>query len=316
MSDQVKAKQAQSEWKKAVNWFYSDEEINTKETQKLNTLWEKAQPLTDKELFTVRQITSLSRCNWNLELSIQSLIEAIGKGEEAKIRIGHNYSITNDRWKKAWAYYFTVKSWLPIQGKYTGIPVLMDFCDPNKTIRSHILNLLGKNTKLKELYVELFSYSLEFHLLGRHPDDKAKISAIKAAVDSLINEVTKNDHDKMILAAVQINPAEPSEGKLRWYEVCHHKFFRRCDVILSSIGKNKWRGKFEEKSSEKKDLQELLLNFSLTLESWISNHYINDEFTKKIIELLGEHTSKKLFQVNLLNAFLKGQRETIRQKRY
>ena len=239
------------------------------------------------------------------------MIEAIGRGENANIRIGHNYSITKDRWNKAWAYYFTLKKWLPIQGRYTGIPILLDFCDPNKAIRSHILDLLGKKTTLKELYVEMFSYSLEFHLLGRHPNDKAKIFATKAAIESLINEVKKNEYDEMILAAVQINPVVPSEGKLSWYELCHHKFFRRCDIILSSIGKNKWCAAFKEKGPEREELRDLLLKYSLVLDTWISSQDVTDELIKNNHEVLGDQTSKKLFQVSLLNAFLKGQREYI-----
>jgi hypothetical protein len=311
LSNRFKTKQAESEWKEAVNWFYSDEEIKIKELPKLDKLWKKAQPMTNEELYAVRQITWLSRCNWNLEPIMKSLIEAIGKGENSNLRIGHNYSITEDRWKKAWAYYLSLKKWLPVQGRYNGIPILLDFCDPKKTIRSHIIDLLGEKTTLKELYVEIFSYSLEFHLLGSHPDDKAKIIATNAAVDSLIGEVKKKDFDEMILAAIQINPEVPSVGKLSWYEICHHKFFRRCDLILSSIGENEWRGTFKEKGPEREELKELLLRYSLALEAWISNHEINDEFSKKNHKLLGEQTSKKLFQVSLLNAFLKGQRAHI-----
>ncbi|GAG53873.1 unnamed protein product, partial [marine sediment metagenome] len=209
----------------------------------------------------------------------------------------------------AWAYYFSLKKWLPTQGRYTGFPALLDFCDPNKTIRSHIADLLGKQTQLKELYVELFSYFLEFHLMGRHPDDSPKMLASKAATESLIKEVKKHDYDEMILAAVQINPEESSDGKLSWYEVCHHKFFRRCDITLSSIGENEWRGTFREKGSDKEVLHELLLRYSLTLDAWISKQDIKDEFTKNIHESLGKQTSKKLFQANLLSAFLKGQME-------
>lgn len=307
MSNQDKIKQAESEWKGAVDWFYSDEEIKTKETLKLNKLWKKAQPMTGEELYAVCQITWLSRCNWNLEPIMKSLIEAIGKGERSSIRIGHNYSITKDRWKKVWAYYLSLKKWLPIQGRYTGLTVLLEFCDPNKEIQSHIVELLGKKTKLKELYVELFCYFLEFQLMTRHSDNSTKLLATNAAVEFLNNEVKKYDYDEMILAAVQINPEAQSEGKLRWYEICHHKFFRRCDIILSSIGENKWRGTFKEKSSDREELRELLLKYSLTLEAWISNQDINEEFTKNNHELLGKQTSKKLFQVSLLNAFLKGQ---------
>ncbi|MFW9940848.1 MAG: hypothetical protein ACFFFT_07395 [Candidatus Thorarchaeota archaeon] len=313
MANQENIKQAESEWKQAVGWFYSDEETKTREVEKLKKLWEEAQPMTDKELYAVRQITWLSRCNWNLRPNIKSLIEAIGKGENANMRIGHNYSITNERWKKAWAYYFSLKKWLPVQGKYTGLPILLDFCDPNKAIQSHIIDLLGKKTKLKELYIELFSYSLEFKLMGRHPDDSKKILATNAAVELLINEVKKHDYDERILAAVQINPELLSEGKLVWYEICHHKFFRRCDIILSSIGENKWRGTFIEKSTETEELQDLLLRYSLTLDTWISNQNADDEFTISNHALLGKQTNKKLFQVSLLNAFLKGEMEKLNQ---
>ncbi|MHA2093143.1 MAG: hypothetical protein ACW98F_00680, partial [Candidatus Hodarchaeales archaeon] len=182
MLNQTKIKKVESEWKEAVNWFYSDKEVKVKELQKLDELWKEAQTMADEELYAISQITWLSRCNWNLEPSINSLIEAIGKGERASLRIGHNYSITEDRWKKVWAYYFTLKQWLHPQGRYTGIHTLLGFCDPENIIKSHIVDLLGNKTKLKALYVELFSYFLEFQLMGKnHPGDSAKSIATKAA---------------------------------------------------------------------------------------------------------------------------------------
>jgi hypothetical protein len=313
LSIKTKIKKAESEWKEAVNWFYSEKEIKVKELQKLDELWENAQPMTDDELYSVSQITWLSRCNWNLEPSINSLIEAIGEGERAKLRIGHNYSITKDRWNKVWAYYLTLKQWLHVQGRYTGIPTLLDYCDPEHIIKSRVVGLLGKKTKLKALYVELFSYFLEFQLMGKnHPDDSAKNMATKAAVQSLINDVKKFEYDKMILASVQINPETLSEGKLRWYEVCHHKFFRRCDIILSSIGENEWRGTFKERGSERKKLRELLLRYSQILDSWVSNSSGADELMTTLHKSLGKQTSKKIFQVSFLNAFLKGQSDALR----
>ena len=191
MSNKNNIKKPESEWKEAVNWFYSDEEIKTKEMQRLNKLWEEAQPMTDKELYAVRQITWLSRCNWNLEPIIKSLIDAIRKERNSNMRIGHNHSITNDRWKKVWAYYLSLKKWLPIQGRYTGLTVFLEFCDPDEVIQSRIVELLGKKTKLKEIYVELFCYFLESKLMGRHPDDSTKLLATNAAVEFLNNEVKK-----------------------------------------------------------------------------------------------------------------------------
>lgn len=313
MSREAKRKRVESEWKEALNWFYSNKEIKANELQKLDKLWMKAQPTTSSELYIVSQITWLSRCNWNLEPSINSLIKAIGKGERSKLRIGHNYSITEDRWKKVWAYYLTLKQWLHVQGRYTGIPSLLDYCDPEHTIRSQIVDLLGKKTKLKELYVELFSYFFEFQLMGKnHPSDSAKSIATKSAVESLNNDIKKFEYDKMILAAVQINPETLSEGKLRWYEVCHHKFFRRCDMIISSIGENEWRGVFKERGSEREELQELFFRYSKALEWWISDYEGTDDFSKTICEFLGQQTSKKIFQISLLNAFLKGQTDFLR----
>ncbi|NHJ50009.1 MAG: hypothetical protein FK733_19610 [Asgard group archaeon] len=307
MSNKDKTKQAESEWKQAINWFYSNEDIKMKETSKLNKLWKNAQPMTENELYLVRQISGLSRCNWNLEESIKSIIEAIGKEERATIRIGHNHSITNNRWKKAWAYYLSLKNWLPTISRYTGFPVLLEFCDPDNVNQKHVENLLGKQTELKILYVELFAIFLEANLMGRYSEESAKMIATKTTVESLIHEVKKHGYDEMILAAVQTNPETHSEGKLSWYEVCHHKFFRRCDLTISSIGENKWRGTFKERSSEGKEIQELLLRYSSAMEAWISNKDVIDEFIISNIELLGKKSPKKIFQVNLLNAFLKGQ---------
>jgi hypothetical protein len=297
LSKRDRTKQAESEWREEVNWFYPDKETKIKEVQKLGKLWENAQPMTREELHAVRQITWLSRCNWNLEPSIRSLIEAIGRGNKAEMRIGHNFSITEDRWKKVWAYYLALKKWLPALGQYTGIPVLLDFCDPNKTIQSHIIDLLGIKTKLKELYVELFSYSLEIHLMSGGPDDLKRLIARKSAVESLTNEIKTHKYDNMILAAVQPNPETLSDGKLRWFEICHHKFFRRCDIILSSIGENEWRGTFKDKGSEREELQELFLRYSSVLDSWISNQDNYDEFTKSNLELLGKHTSTNCYTI-------------------
>jgi len=311
LSNNDKTKQVEAEWKGAVDWFYVDNEIKTIELKKLSELWKKALPLTEDELYLIQQITWLSRCNWNLEPSIQTIILAIGKEERADLRIGHNYSITEERWKKAWAYYFSLKKWLPTLGKFTGLSVMLEYSDPEKIVQTHIEELLGKHTKMKELYVELFCYFLEKQLMGRNPEDSVKKLASKEAVKALNEEVKKHDYDKLILAAVQINPEEFSEGKLSWYEVCHHKFFRRCDITLSSIGQNQWRGTFKENSSEREEIEELLLRYSLAIESWIMSKSVNDKFMNDKHGLLRNQTDKKMFQVSLLNAFLKGQMKSI-----
>lgn len=312
MSNQNKFKRAQSEWKGAVKKFYSDDRIISMETLKLDKLWIKALPMTDEDLFIIYQITSLSRCNWNLESSIKSIIKAVGKGKRGDLRIGHNYSITEDRWKKAWAYYFALKNWLPIKGRYNGLSVLLDYCDPTNSVQSHVVELLGKKSKLKQIYVELLCYRLEFLLMGRHPEDLIKVHATNAAINLLISEIQKLDYDEMILAAVQINPETFSDNKLSWHEICHHKFFRRLDITLSSINGNEWRGIYKEKSSDKEDLLDLFLRYSLALEAWISNQDKDDKFTKNIFALLDEHTNMKMFQVSLLTSFLKGQMEVLK----
>ncbi|MHA1308963.1 MAG: hypothetical protein ACTSQN_16955, partial [Candidatus Heimdallarchaeota archaeon] len=93
--------------------------------------------------------------------------------------------------------------------------------------------------------------------------------------------------------------------------VCHHKFFRRCDITLSSIGQNQWRGTFKENSSEREEIEELLLRYSLAIESWIMSKSVNDKFMNDKHGLLRNQTDKKMFQVSLLNAFLKGQMKSI-----
>ena len=60
------------------------------------------------------------------------------------------------------------------------------------------------------------------------------------AVTIIEQEITQHEAESQILKSMQ----EYSEGEFVAYinlELCHHKFFRRLDIIISSIGTGKWR---------------------------------------------------------------------------
>ena len=299
-------KLVEKEWKNAVECSFTVVETREKEMDQLEELWKKINNITEDQLYTIRQISWLSRCNWNLKTSLDSLIVAIGDGTKSDIRIGHNYSITEERWRKAWAYYLSLKKWLPSGGRYTGFDTMLRFCDPKGEIQNRINTMLGDTNRLKQQYVELFTYFLEFHIQGRHPDDSVQMFAKNSAIKSLNREIMKNKYDKMILAAVQIRPEEISDGKLKWYEICHHKFFRRCDITISSIGANEWRSVIPEKKRDVDELNILLSKYLTATELWLKGNSDEEMFNNNIIRLLGKKNSIKNFQVHFLNSFLKG----------
>ena len=93
---------------------------------------------------------------------------------------------------------------------------------------------------------------------------------------------------------------------------CHHKLFRRCEIIISSIGAGKWRGAdgFEGAAT--------LERFLRPIESWLdpcteSTEHGKCQLFRKIDTLLGEPDHAKLFLASLLVSLLRAQQLTARQ---
>ena len=292
-----KTKWTENYWLQALEWIFPDEDEKEEKKQRLLGLWNISQPLTDDELSLIRQIIDISHCNWNLKSILDSLIESIRKSTHSQLRIGHQYSITDERWKKGWAYYFALKKWLPRIG-WTGISTMQTFCDPESVIDKHVQDLLGERTTLKELYVELFCHFFELQLLGLYPEDSITKDAVKTAKNLIIGEIKQLDYDETLLAAINLTYLnEDQDDRVAWFEVCHHKFFRRVDIILSSIGVNQWRGKMTVKGTDREELLVMIMKYNNILDTWLED--------ESEVKTVGKHTPTQVFQTTLLNSHLK-----------
>lgn len=300
---------AQHRWGRLFRWFKVDKDRPQRELARLRKLWEAAQPLDEACRSIVGQIVALEICNWNLEESILALCGAIGAKEPAKLGIGHMASMSEERWKKIWAYYLTLRNWLPADIA-SGYETLLRSCDPDKTIQNHILDLLRDRNELKELYVERLCLCLEFWLGGHLPPNSAQMKAHEAPVLTVEKEIKKRDPKTQILNAFQLE----GDGKVN---LCHHKLFRRYDIIVSSIGAGKWRAVMPVKGTEGLKRAETLAKFLSPIEAWIDSgekrERKEEELFTRIHRLLGKPDEAKLFLASLLSSLLRSQQLAARK---
>ncbi len=203
------------------------------EQGKLLALWRRAQPLDKQCQQVLEQIVALEICNWNLEDSLMALARAIGGKTPAALSVGHLPSVTEERWRHVWAYYLALRNWLPCQVA-AGYDAILGWCDPSGRVRERVTDLLGKPDQLKQLYLERFCLCLEFWLGGYYPSQSAQMTAHAAAVEAVEQQIGQLDPNGDILGAMH----DEGNGRL---QPCHHKAFRRYEIIISSIGAGQWR---------------------------------------------------------------------------
>lgn len=283
-------------------------DMASEELARLRKLWEAAQPVNQSCETIMEQIVALEICNWNLEESILALCTAIGKKEPAKLGIGHMKSMSEERWKKAWAYCLTLRNWLPCEIR-SGYETLLKIYDPDKSIQNHVLDLLGERNDLKELYVERLCLCLEFKLGGGYPRVSAQAKVHDVAASAVEEEIKKRDPESSILNAFLFDSEYNTYAGL---ELCHHKFFRRCDIIISSIGASKWRKAMPMKGTDGFERAATLEKYLSPIESWIESggkvmEHKEGELFDKIHTLLGKPDDIKLFLASLLVSLLRSQ---------
>lgn len=276
------------------------------EHAKLNELWDRIKPLDKSSKEILNAITALEICNWNLEESILSLCEAIGSRRPPRLRIGHSRSITEERWRRVWAYYLTLRRWLPTTGRFTGYDALLGLCDPEGEVQDHVLGMLGESSELKRLYVERFCKNLEFWVGGFFPEGSPQRRSYDAAVEGLEEEIGKLDPDPEILEWMRL------DGGRGWIEICHHKAFRRFDIQISSIGAGRWRGALLPKGSDGISRAETLEEYLLPIEDWLKGSKAppeppNTVIYERIQSYLGEPDDTKRFLASLLASLLRSQ---------
>ncbi|MFX1443077.1 MAG: hypothetical protein ACFFHV_06655 [Promethearchaeota archaeon] len=307
---------ADHRWGRLKIWFPNDqiilESYSVSNVHKnLKNLWNKAKPLNETSKDILNDILALEICNWNLENSILDLCKAIGEEKSPTLQIGHLKSITNERWKKVWAYYLTLRNWLPFEG-VSGYEILQKLCDPEILVKNKIFDLLGERNGLKEMYVERLCLLFEFWLSGyisskRHPYIIAHNAAVKAIEKKILKQAPKSK----ILQAMKFE----GDGRL---QPCNHKAFRRYDIIISSIGVNKWRSVIAERGIDGLERSEYLNKYLSAIELWIKGYEISDQEHEdkllfKIHALLGKPDDTKKFLASLLILLLRPQQIAAKQ---
>lgn len=127
------------------------------ELEKLHIIWKRIQPISDNTNKIMNQVISTEICNWKLEESILAICKAIGMNTPVAIGIGHMNSITNERWKKIWAYFATLKNWLVKDDKKIGYRNLLEMYDLENKIQKHILSFFArKKNKIKRIAYRTF----------------------------------------------------------------------------------------------------------------------------------------------------------------
>jgi len=279
------------------------------EHARLKKLWEAAQPFPTDYQKTLDDIVALEICNWNLEESILELCSAIGEKQPTSIPIGHMASISEDRWRQVWAYYLTLRNWLPCLGAH-GHEALLRQCDPDGAIQKHILGMLGERTDLKELYVERVCHCLVFWLGGYYADGSAQRVGHDAAVSAVEEEIRRHDPEGQILNTMK----EEGNGRL---QPCGHKAFRRYDIILSSIGAGKWRGAMPMRGTDGFDRVANLEKYLSPIEDWIEGPASpggEGALAEDIRSRLGETEGAKVFLAALLASLLRSDQLAARQR--
>lgn len=280
-------------------WGRFGERANPEQVR-LKVLWDVIQPIDDNIQKIIDQIVSLEICNWRLEDSIMALCEAIGRKKPAEMAIGHGVSITEKRWKQVWAYFLACRTWLK-HGPVNGYQIILNVVDPDGKIQEHIRALLGKRDDLKEKYVERFCLCLELWLGDLIADGKILSASHAAAIAALEKEIIHADPEAGILKAFMYE----GDGRLN---VCHHKLFRRYDIIISSIGCGKWRGAMPMRGTDGFERSELVASYFEPIEAWLKNGqetHFNSGPSVQIVALLGEPDKTKLFLASLLVSLLR-----------
>ncbi len=251
-------------WEREVpfwhRWGQHGEGRVAEELARLQRLRQPVPPLGPPHSVVLEQILALEICNWRLEGSILMLCRAIGEGAPARLAIGHLASLSEERWRAVWAYDLTLRAWLRGEGP-SGYHPLLSSCDPEGKTRSHVLGFLGERDRLKELYVERFCLLLEYWLGGSAPQDSPQTQAHAAAVTAVEEEIARLAPDRDILRAMEGD----GDGKL---QPCHHKAFRRYDIILSSIGCGSWRAAMPVRGTDGLERAETLETLLSPLRVW------------------------------------------------
>lgn len=288
-----------------------DKRSATEEHQRLRRLYDAAAPLDANAHKILDQIVALEACNWRLEESIAALCEAIGKSRPVPWGVGHSQSLTPGRWQRVWAYSLALRNWLAgSNATNCGYRALLDRVDPTGEISRHVTALLGPTSELKRLRVERLCLHLEFWLDGYgHTPDSTHKEALKAAADALQNRANELAPDDPFEAGFGPRVRLEDNGQLH---PCHHKLFRRYDILISSIGDGIWRRRMPYRGTDGFERADTLEAYLKPVEAWVDGNGpegADPGLAKELQESLGERTAEKTFLAALMASLLRSQQK-------
>ncbi|MDY7010959.1 MAG: hypothetical protein SVV80_09450 [Planctomycetota bacterium] len=307
--------EAPEEWKREVmaahRWRCLGEDAAKNETDRLDAFRAAAGSLTPMQQAVLAQVIGPEICNWALFETISRVCSIIGRGQPDSQGTGHIATVTPERWRRIWAYYLTCRQWLAVAVRpVSGYRALLELCDPQGIIQRHIEQLLGQRDRAKELYVERFCICLEAWLDDLPGQGRPRRLALEAAARSL------EEH----ILAVESPPRVPFDMiRLDDHSIlqpCHHKLFRRYDIILSSIGDGKWRKSMPKRGTDGASRADELEPYLDALEHWVGGDESAADHSpaSDLYPRLGQPDNFKRFAVALLASLLRAQQITARNK--
>ncbi len=286
-------------------WGQHGEEQARREHDRLRSLWDEIPAPGGTLTKLIDQVIGPEICNWRLEEMVLLVCGAIGAKSPLPTGTGHMATMTTDRWLLVWTYYLSLRSWL--NPKNGGYGVLLEKIDFNGKTQNHISGMLSESNELKELYVERLCLCFDVFLADRFRKDSADMKAHASAVTTIEQEIARHDPESQSLKSMQ----EYSEGEFVAYinlELCHHKFFRRLDIIISSIGSGKWRGGMPIRGTDGFYRADLIDSYVEAMRAWTQGKDSGkDALRQNLFEHLGNSDEEKRFLVSLFASLLHAQ---------
>ena len=303
-------------WEKEVlaghRWGQHGKDRAEAELARLKELREAAGPMDDNLRKLIAQIIGPEICNWRLEEMTRVLCDAIGEKKPLPYDTGHGATVTDELRGKAWAYYLLLRHWQH-NAPRSGFRTLLLMCDPDGSIEKHVREMLGGADELKSLRVERLCQCLEALLGERYPEHSPQAKAHAAAVAAVEKDIRRIHPEAEILQAIR----EYREGDHLAYiglEFCHHKFFRRLDIIISSIGVGKWRGAMPVEGTDRIERAETVEAYLRSMEAWLDRREPCNDGERDVARRLGKPDATKVFLASLLASLLRAQALAARKR--
>ncbi len=281
------------------------------EIERLRILRAAAGTLTFQQELILAQVIGPEICNWALFETISRVCSIIGRGQPDSQGTGHIATVTTQRWQKIWAYYLAYCHWLAKQVRLgASYQVILELCDPQRSIQQHVESLLGKRGPLRELWLEHFCICLDAWLDDLPPQGQPRKLALEAAARSLEERILHQEPQPR----VPFDMIRLDDHSI--FQSCHHKFFRRYDIILSSIGDGQWRKSMPMRGTDGADRADRLEPYLDALEQWLTTDQTTSTIppAADLYSRLGPPENFKRFAVALLASLLRAQQFTARRK--